>query len=186
MNANYTKAAIIQAIEDLGLSFTYKFIPWSQSRNKVLWRSLNWKATLLRNGKPILSDVDYSAGDGHCPASQRPEFKEIRHRMTVLQSTAIDWECQNGYKAHIVGDRVAGRIGPALVPDDHDVLHGLLRDGEALNYAGFEEWAVDNDYDADSRKAEAIYRTCLKIALALRNGLGEDGLSKLVDAFQDY
>lgn len=41
-------------------------------------------------------------------------------------------------------------------------------------------------YDPDSRKAEAIYKACLEIALKLRNALGEDGLAKLREAAQDY
>jgi hypothetical protein len=31
-----------------------------------------------------------------------------------------------------------------------------------------------------------IYRACLNTALALRNGIGEDGLKKLQEAAEDY
>lgn len=42
------------------------------------------------------------------------------------------------------------------------------------------------EYKADSRKGEAIYRHCLEIGLNLRLMLGNDGLVKLQEAFQDY
>jgi hypothetical protein len=55
-----------------------------------------------------------------------------------------------------------------------------------LDSGSFEEWAADYGFDTDSRKAETTYRACLDIALKLRNGIGEDGLRKLQEAFQDY
>jgi hypothetical protein len=59
-------------------------------------------------------------------------------------------------------------------------------DSDVFNYSSFEEWASTFGYDADSRKGESIYRTCLDIALKLRNAIGEDGLQKLREACQDY
>lgn len=61
------------AIDSLSLSVQSEFVPFSQSRNKDEKdengnprRSLNWRVTLQRNGREILT-TDYSAGIAHCP-----------------------------------------------------------------------------------------------------------------------
>lgn len=41
-------------------------------------------------------------------------------------------------------------------------------------------------YDPDSRSAEKVYRACMEIALKMRAALGESGLSRLNEIFQDY
>ena len=61
------KQEIQAVIESLGLSVESEFIPWSQSRNKDDDRpSLNWKVTVKRDGRDVLS-TDYSAGMAYCP-----------------------------------------------------------------------------------------------------------------------
>ena len=71
-------------------------------------------------------------------------------------------------------------------PDIKDVLYSLILDSNVLNYPEFEEWASDCGYETDSRKAESIYRDCLKNALKMRGSLGESLLAQLSEAFQDY
>lgn len=75
---------------------------------------------------------------------------------------------------------------PAIMPNPVDVFYSLAMDSDVLNYGTFEEWAAEFGYDPDSRKAESIYRACLEIALKLRAAIGEDGLERLREAFQDY
>lgn len=165
-----TPAERIDAVSaDLGISMTTEFVPWSQSRNKgEKSPSLNWNVTLQRNGHPFLT-TDYMAGSGHAP-SYKP-------RTTLEENDAIIWECENG--RHSFTKR-------PLKPDLRDVLYSLASDASVLDCSGFEDWASDLGYDTDSRKAEAIYRACLEIALKLRNTLGEDGLARLREATQDY
>lgn len=76
--------------------------------------------------------------------------------------------------------------GTPILPDSLDVLHSLISDSDVLDAGGFESWASDFGYDADSRKAESIYRACLDIALKLRAGIGEAGLATLREAAIDY
>ena len=73
-----------------------------------------------------------------------------------------------------------------LKPELRDVLYSLSMDASVLDSSCFEEWANELGYEADSRKAEGIYKACLDIALKLRNALGEAGLEKLRTACQDY
>lgn len=190
------KAELQQAIADLGLTVTAEFVPFSQSRHakkdaKVNDRSLNWRVSLKRmayfdeqdgvapgyrpGSERTLLTTDYSAGIGHCPSYKQG-------RLSVDEAEAITRETETGKPARIY--RTAG--GPKILPDTLDVIHSLVSDADVLNYSTFEDWASDTGYDTDSRKAEAIYRECLKLALALRNGLGDEGLKRLQDAAQDY
>jgi hypothetical protein len=163
------KAKINETIAELGLTMTTEFIPWSSSRNAGQKDpSLNWKVTILKIGRAFLT-TDYSAGMAACSSYRQGQ-------LTVNEMNAIRGECQVGrtphYKPH--------------VPELADVLYSLLQDSDAINHPTYEEWASEIGYDPDSRKGEAIYRACLEIALKMRNAIGEDGLAKLRDAFQDY
>jgi hypothetical protein len=73
-----------------------------------------------------------------------------------------------------------------IMPDKLDVIYSLISDSDAIEYGSFEEWAENFDYETDSRKAEAIYRTCLEFGLKLRRALGDKALTELREAFQDY
>lgn len=166
------------AIAALGLTMTVQFVPWSQSRNKGEdRRSLNWKVTLLRNGREILT-TDYMAGIAHCPSYKQSD-------RSVMRSELVEWECEHGKRAVEGSIGIWGR-GPALEPKIEDVVWSLVSEADVLEYPTFESWASEYGYDADSRKAEKIYRACLETALKLRAALGDDGLRQLREAAQDY
>jgi hypothetical protein len=179
------------AIEDLGLSIRAEFVPWSKSRNatkkvgKLASKSLNWRVTLYmpqtgaaaRPGatRKIL-ETDYSAGIAHCPSYKQGI-------LTMLDASKIEFEVEHGKCAMGEHNLLPGL---PIKPESHNVIHSLVLDSDVLDYSSFEEWGPELGYDADSRAAEKIYQACLKIALALRNVLGEDGLAKLREASQDY
>ena len=71
-------------------------------------------------------------------------------------------------------------------PELVDVLYSLVNDAEAIEYNSFEDWAQTFGHDADSRKGEAMYQSCLKIALQLRQLVGKDNLNRLHELYQDY
>lgn len=73
----------------------------------------------------------------------------------------------------------AQRILPSLC----DVLYSLSMDAEVLNAASFEYWAQELGYDTDSRKAEATYRLCLSIALAMNQFIDLDELREVVSDY---
>lgn len=176
------KQELEQAIADLGITVDSTFVPWSQSRNKgEKHRSLNWLVTVKVKGRDVLT-TDYMAGVGHCSErtlAQRDPY--IKRQMETL-------ETEKGQEARYMqsGDWVSSVTGKRLLPDPVDVLYSLALDSDALDYATFEEWADNLGYDADSRSAEAIYRTCLETALKLRSALGDVVLAKLREAAQDY
>lgn len=180
MNTITTAEQIEATAADLGLSMTAEFIPWSQSRNaSEKMPSLNWKVTLLGRGKPIIT-TDYSAGCGHC-AAYKASVKQLGNQNSILRDKAIRKECETGKEY-----RGENSIGPAHNPQFADVLHSLVSDAGAIDFATFEDWANEFGYDEDSRKGEAIYRTCLEFGLKLRSFLGDAGLSTLRDAVANY
>lgn len=219
------KQAAMTAIESLGLSIRSVFIPFSQSRNKDSgWQSLNWRVTLVRNGRDVIT-TDYSAGAAHCPAAAKrapTSFRAMdralppgqvfpgtssRYRRPTESERLSDYlaawraaECESGFAMEhspflsdadlkIRRTRQPGEQSSKatpILPDVADVLYSLVSDSRVLDSGGFEEWASDCGYDADSRSAEVTYRACLEIALKLRAAIGEAGLETLQTAFEDY
>jgi len=177
-----------QVITDLGLVVTSEFVPYSQSRSykkdaKLTERNLNWRVSLKRMAqidgeyKPgserTMLTADYSAGIAHCPSY-------TQGRITIDVHDAIVYETEHGKKVSKFSS------GKAIEPKSIDVIASLLMDSDVLNYSTFESWASELGYGADSRSAEKMYRECLATALALRNGIGDDGLRRLQEAAQDY
>lgn len=168
-------------IKGLGLTVDSEFVPWSKSRNfheganqKDL--SLNWRVTLRRNGREILT-TDYSAGIAHCPAyEQRP---------TIYVDNRIRTECENGFAVQPNSEYTVNHNKP-IQPDTHNVIYSLLTDSDVIDHQDFESWAKELGFDPDSRKAEKTYNDCMKIALKFRSRFTSDEINGLREAFQDY
>ncbi|MEL4071693.1 hypothetical protein WKW50_16230 [Ochrobactrum sp. GPK 3] len=172
------------AIDKHGISIKAEFVPFSRSRNaandpgnKPGSRSLNWKVTLVKDGRDIIT-TDYSAGCGHCPS-----YKQ-NARWTLGYTNLIVFETEHGFAAKNAPWGIAK--GKPLLPDTLGVIHSLITDSDVLDCSGFEHWAADFGYDTDSRKAESIYRACIEIALQVRNGLGDKAFREVQEASRDY
>lgn len=168
-----------------GLTIESEFVPFSKSRNKDNKdMSLNWKVTLLYNGRKVLT-TDYSAGIGHCPSYKQGQ------KMTLDYYSLIKYECENGKYAGYFSYNVVmpptdeKKRKLTIKPDSADVLYSLMMDSEVLNYSSFESWADEFGYNPDSKKDEKIYNECLKIALSFRQ-IGESTIEELREVFQDY
>jgi hypothetical protein len=165
-----------EVIRELGLSIEAKFVPFSLSWNAVSAPKsedlqLNWSVTLKRNGKLILT-TDYSQGIGHIPGYKPGQ------RMTVYLFERLQRVCEDGRPLE------KGLAAPSVKLSD--VIYSLVSDGNAIDYPTYEEYARDLGMEEDSRAGEKIYRACLEIGLKLRQAIGEDGLAKLREAFQNY
>ena len=182
------KTKLLACIETLGLEYSAQFVPFSQSRNaKEKDPSLNWKVTIKKGSQSLTTD--YMQGIGHLPHYSQ-KFSTL-----VVYDDAVREACEsgksaiiehkNGYDAAQAGN-VIQRKTDIPRPELVDVLYSLVLDSDVLNYSTFEEWAGDFGYDTDSRKGETIYRQCLEIGLKLRSMLGDDTLTKLREAYQDY
>lgn len=182
-------------ISDLGLVVESVFVPWSRSRSydaaiakDVSKKNLNWRVSLARVApegatKRYILTTDYSAGIAHTPYYKK--HKEGTLRWSLHNEPMYEYEVEHGKEAIRVPGRIVDRA--PILPDPIDVIWSLTQDADVfLNARSFEDWASDLGYDTDSRKAEAVYRACLDIALKLRNGIGEDGLRRLQEAGEDY
>lgn len=170
-----------KVLSDMGLTLESVFVPFSQSRNKAeKYPSLNWKVTLKKNGKDIVT-TDYMAGCGHAPSYQK-------HKDPYKNRRAVDLECETGFTAKLRphGDAVfePNKKAPIL-PKMEDVVYSLVMDSDVLEY-DFSDWCGNFGYDEDSRKAEQIYNDCMQIALKMNRSLGTDELNTLREVYQDY
>ena len=168
-------------IAALGLTIESRFVPFSMSRNRhEPRRTLNWRVTVKHNGRAILT-TDYSAGEAHCPSYSQGA------RRTLHYMAAIEHETETGRTARrIHPESMSVKSGKPIEPDALDVLYSLVADSSVLDSATYEDWAAGFGFDPDSRAGEAIYRQCLRIALKMRAALGDEGLARLSDIFQDY
>lgn len=186
--AEARRAAIAATLESLKLTVESRFVPFSQSRNKSeKHKSLNWVVTVKRDGRNVLS-TDYSAGAAHCPSYDLKVSPLWKQPAKYWQSDLVDFETESGFKARGFtswGGFTADKSKP-IKPDPLDVFYSLTMDSGFLDYAGFEDWASEYGYDADSRSAESTYRACLEIALKLRAAIGGAGLETLKTAYQDF
>lgn len=72
--------------------------------------------------------------------------------------------------------------GHTNAPTAADVLDCLASDVQGVeNTHNFEDWAGEYGYDTDSRKAEAIYKTCLVQAKELKSFLSGAAYKELLD-----
>jgi hypothetical protein len=176
-----------ELINTYGLTLDAVFVPFSASRNKgEKFKSLNWKVTLKRNGREIVT-TDYMQGITHAP-SYKVNFRTLQVRAAQwTRDNMVAIECETGRKAKLDFSNDAypsrDKIAP---PSIEGVLYSLLMDADVLDAGGFEEWASNFGYDTDSRQAEKLYRDCLDIALKLRAGLGDAAMTELKEAFEGY
>lgn len=178
---------IEKTLKALGITIESVFIPFSQSRNKDSeYYSLNWKVTIKRNGKEVLT-TDYSAGMAHCPGYNKKPHMGFYGSKSLFQRIVTLAECEKGKpvkRVRLNDSCIHGKdwIEPSTV----DVLYYLTMDSTVLDFGGFEDWAADFGYDTDSRAAESIYLACLENTLKMRAYFGADGMKLLQDVFQDY
>lgn len=171
-----TRQAVTDMIKDNNVKMDVVFVPWSKSRNsKEKTPSLNWRVTIISKGRFVLT-TDYSAGYAHCPSY----LNRFWAKLTQEEYQAIREECELG-ESQKKGDK-----HKRILPDIVDVIHSLLLDSQAIDYQDFEQWAGDMGYDADSRKAETIYKQCVKIGLAMRACLGDELIDKLRELLKNY
>ena len=176
--ASEAKQEIAKQLESMGLTMVAQFVPLSRSRNaNEKSRTLNWRVTILHHGARVLT-TDYSAGCAHTEAYKAPVNGPhgLGGRHCVMRDDAIRAECETGRT----------RSGKRVNLDIADVMYSLNAELVVLEFACFESWAAEYGYDADSRKAHAIYTGCLENALKLRAGIGQAKLDKLQELFTDY
>lgn len=165
---------IEEACALLGLTMTAEFVPFSRSLSTA--RVLNWRVTLIADRRELLT-ADYAQD---CPAVSA-SVEELGASTSFMRHHAVTHEIETG-RVYTKGGKGA-RIEPHELPE---VIASLVIDTEVLDAATFEEWASKYEFDPDSRRAEATYRTRLQNSLLLRNRLGDANLARLKKACGDY
>ena len=167
---------ITEALKD----FEFKYIHIPSDKPGGCWKDLKFefKFVVLYKGRELHSGP-YSMGSGHMPKEFTDWLKRVKLNPTCLLA---DDAARPFFRA---GKGRCGLNMVAVKPNDADVLHCLLLDGDAIDYE-FEDWAGNYGYDVDSRKAFQDYNDCLQIGLRLRSHLGEAKLAELREAFSDY
>lgn len=181
---------IIKKLEAIGLGMRVTFVPFSRSRNKVeTHKSLNWYVTVTINGRDVVT-VPYNAGIAHCPGYGKAVHAAYNWPVRMWQDAICGHEVETGFEAMwFCGGFVSRRVDGEkiqILPKLADVMYSLTMDSDVLRYANFDEWADECGYDTDSRKAEATYQDCLKVALSLNRALGAQGLAYLEQVFEGY
>lgn len=100
------KALVADAMAALGLTVESVFVPFSNSRNAGNdHKSLNWKVSLLRQGRPVLT-CDYSAGVASCPgyAVKAAPVEFLR----VDRYRAKPYPSGSNYRSETPAERLAG------------------------------------------------------------------------------
>lgn len=191
-----TMEEIDKALESLDIEYSAEFVPWNQSRNKDEdTPSLNWKVTLKRGGVELTTD--YMQGIGHldekavdAQAGVTPLPNQDRRRLPEILSAeiVIAIEGKQPTPKRQPSTVFLHKMKPVPAPLLRDVMSCLLLDYSVLDAGGFEDWADELGYDTDSRKAEAIYRACIEIALKIRAMFADSvhELSNLQELFMDY
>jgi hypothetical protein len=183
------KQALNDYVDSLGLSYSARFVPQSLSRNAKEKPCLNWKITFGKGTHSSMQlEVDYMQGIGH--------LKHYVDRFNNIQvyNNAVKAACETGKSSLIkpaknAFDSIASTFQKLAIiptPEKTDVLYSLVSDCDVRNYPNFEEWASDLGYDVDSRSAEKIYDACMKTYLQLKSMIGEIGIDKLQELYQDY
>lgn len=148
------------------------------------WPSIGYDIMISKNGKPIIS-IPFFLGVGHV------NYREARHVPSKFQDTLFTLQA---HPAAQIKDKqrhaelasfLAERTG--VKPSLSDVLSSLISDGAAhFDSMSFEDWASDCGHDADSRKAEKIFRQCEEIGKTLMRNLGREEIDKLRELLQDF
>jgi len=172
-------------LEQMGVTLSAVFVPHSKSRNKDGVPSLNWRVTLKKGDREVLT-ADYSQGCAHCPAYKTPIKFASGKRDEYLTNKAIAKECETGKRARSLGTggphfTEGGKI-PA--PDLADVFYCFLADSRVLDSRDFADWASDLGMDTDSIKARNVYDACMADALKMRAAFGDKTMTELHELFE--
>lgn len=168
-------------IRELALHMDATFVPRSQTDNaattKLHEMQIHWKVRIYRENRSADITTSYGMGIGHLPKAVKVP---VSHASADQFSATIKTLETGRYYSR------GGQLSALPSPSIADVLYALVQDSEVMDYGSFEDWAANLGFDADSRKAESIYRACLDIGLKLRRMLSDAELTKLREAFQDY
>jgi hypothetical protein len=145
------------------------------------WLCIAYSVRLEYKGRSVI-ETDYCLGVGHV----KPKGARFTSwALTTDESRLLKhWQSNPGaqFSNKQTWADVAAKLAKAqkVVPQLADVMHSLMMDGEAFfDATTFEDWAANLGYDADSRKAETIYKACDDIGRKLARGIPSEVLAQV-------
>jgi len=155
----------------------------AQSKESKPWPHIAYDVTLKRNGRNVWSGP-FKLGVGHVKEMPGKHF-------TLADQERLD---PVGFHSRSMYDeaaqaRVAANLAKAqkVTPQLDDVIHSLLLDGAAyFDAQTFEDWCSGYGYDADSRKAESIWKACDEIGRNLARAFTAQELADLREAASNH
>jgi len=171
-----------------GLDYQAIFVPKSLSRNKdEKSLQINWVINLRLNNQLI--QIEYSMGLGCMSDKNKRQLEAFcgKHSQyqgkTVARAEAEQSMVEVG-KIPLYANVISS--GHTIdKPPLKNIVHALLIDSEAIDFASFEDWAECFGYSADSIKAKSCYDDCLAIALKMRAMFG-DKFAELKELFLNF
>lgn len=155
----------------------------AQSKDSKPWPHIAYDVTLKRNGRSIWSGP-YRLGIGHVKGF--PHGRLSMHDWSILDP--VGHAARMPYNASAEA-RIAEGLAKKqkITPKLDDVLNSLLMDGSAyFDASTFESWCDEYGYDADSRKAEAIWKACDEIGRNLARAFTAQELEELCEAANNH
>lgn len=187
MTPDQARVALVEIAERRRLTLEVDFVPWSRDQCDARpegidgkpWRCICWHYVLDRQhaDAPMLHGM-YRQGVGHIQYSRKVRPRTVE--ALDLETAAIErgGQLTREKNARVIvlrpGDVNRGVYATIAVPTIADILGCLLLDSEAIDYAGFEDWANQFGYNPDSIKARDTWMTCVETGLKLRQMLGDD------------
>jgi len=170
-------------LKQIGVSYSAEFVPQRLSRNSDNKdKSINWRVMFHHDQHNTEFSTDYSQGIGYVPNYvNNPfngQFRLLQQDQEKLASSeglypvVTEWhefafKMRDKQPATIKEPKTWYEQKKLPYPTAADVLYCLVLDAQASDEL-FETWADNFGYDQDSRKAEAIYNECRKIAHEMR------------------
>jgi len=151
------------------------------------WQGIGYTVRLSYKDREVVK-TDYSLGIGHVKVKEYRCIGPFDHEeRRFLEAWTANPHANFKNKEFQLGVAVKLAKLQKVTPSKDDVIWSLLMDASPQIYdQTFEDWASELGYDADSRKAERIYKECCDTGRALISVLGRERVTELQEAFQDY
>lgn len=181
MTTTDTERTAFEALTSLGFTLETMTGPTGavSHEGETPWPHIAYTVRLLFKGREVLT-TQYSMGVGHAKVPKRWEDQPAG--LTKDEICAFNTLRNNPHaqlKDKMLHASFAAKLAKAqkLTPQLADVMQSLMLDATAHDMT-FEDWCGELGYDSDSRKAEAIFNACDKIARQLNRAVPADILNK--------
>src|SRR5688572_28333581 len=176
-----TESIIAEQLTALGFALAIVSGPKGEVRDND-WPCIAYSVRLEYKGRNVI-ETDYRLGVGHVKVPTRWEDQpEGLTRDETYAFNTLRNKPSAQLKDKALHASFAAKLAKAqkVVPQLTDVMHSLMMDGESFfDATTFEDWCANMGYDADSRKAEAIYKACDDIGRKLARGIPSEVLAQV-------